>query len=235
MEIRSKIRLRNDATLLKEDWWSWSVWLDGPDEALDQVESVRYTLHPTFPEPIRVVTDRASRFKLRSEGWGEFTIQALVITTQGESLALERWITFSPAQDKTTSPRRPRIFISSSAIDKPVVSSLRRHVEEQGVEVLAAEDVKATDSWLQSANEAVRDADLVAFVTSGELRGFAEEELAQARANKKKIVPILLGSSTKPPSEFSEVETVQLESAEQIGSVADLLVARVKDEFYEDE
>jgi transcription initiation factor IIF auxiliary subunit len=29
--------------------WNWSVWIDGPDAELDQVESVEWVLHPTFP------------------------------------------------------------------------------------------------------------------------------------------------------------------------------------------
>lgn len=58
-----------------EGWWSWEVWLDGPDAALDNVEAVVYTLHPTFLDPRRRVTDRASRFSLRAGGWGEFMIR----------------------------------------------------------------------------------------------------------------------------------------------------------------
>ena len=61
-----------------EGWWAWEVWLDGPDAALDKVAAVVYTLHPTFPDSRRRVTDRASRFSLRAGGWGEFMISAEV-------------------------------------------------------------------------------------------------------------------------------------------------------------
>ena len=33
-----------------------------------------YTLHPTFPNPARVVCDRPSRFELAAQGWGTFTV-----------------------------------------------------------------------------------------------------------------------------------------------------------------
>jgi transcription initiation factor IIF auxiliary subunit len=62
-----------------EDWWRWSVWLEGSDEELDQVEYVQYTLHRTFPKPVRRVHDRASKFRLGTGGWGTFTIYVLVV------------------------------------------------------------------------------------------------------------------------------------------------------------
>ena len=71
-----------------DDWWSWSVWLDGPHEALDRVKYVEYTLHPTFPKPVRAEGDRASQFKLSSSGWGTFTIHAQVVQKDGTRIPL---------------------------------------------------------------------------------------------------------------------------------------------------
>ena len=59
-----------------EDWWKWAVWVDGPDDALDAIEYVEWRLHPTFPNPVRKVSDRASKFRLETGGWGIFPIVA---------------------------------------------------------------------------------------------------------------------------------------------------------------
>lgn len=56
------------------NWFQWKVFMDEPDEKLDRVAAVEYRLHETFPNPIRVVEDRASKFTLESAGWGEFWI-----------------------------------------------------------------------------------------------------------------------------------------------------------------
>jgi len=56
------------------DWHQWMVFMDEPPDRCDLVRSVEYRLHDTFPNPIRVVTDRSSRFALSSAGWGEFRI-----------------------------------------------------------------------------------------------------------------------------------------------------------------
>lgn len=66
------------------DWWKWGVWLEGPDEALDHVKYVEWTLHPTFSNPVRKVSDRARKFRLDTAGWGVFPIRARVHTSDGE-------------------------------------------------------------------------------------------------------------------------------------------------------
>lgn len=61
-----------------DDWWNWSVWLTGPDETLDQIDFVEWTLHPSFPNPVRRVKDRSSNFRLETGGWGTFPIHARI-------------------------------------------------------------------------------------------------------------------------------------------------------------
>jgi transcription initiation factor IIF auxiliary subunit len=71
-----------------EDWWKWAVWIEGQDEALNRIEFVEWTLHPTFPRPIRVIRDRKSKFRLETGGWGVFQIFARVQTKDGQQIKL---------------------------------------------------------------------------------------------------------------------------------------------------
>lgn len=57
-----------------EDWWDWEIHLEESEEKLDEIEYVEYTLHDTFPNPIRRIYDRSSGFKLETNGWGIFTV-----------------------------------------------------------------------------------------------------------------------------------------------------------------
>ena len=66
-----------------DDWWEWCVWLDGHDEDLAAVDHVVYTLHKTFPDPVRKVTDRRTKFRLETGGWGVFRIYAKVAMKDG--------------------------------------------------------------------------------------------------------------------------------------------------------
>jgi transcription initiation factor IIF auxiliary subunit len=51
---------------------------------LDDIKTVEYTLHPTFPDPVRLIKDKATRFALLSAGWGAFQINAKAILITGE-------------------------------------------------------------------------------------------------------------------------------------------------------
>ena len=57
--------------------------MDEPREKLNKVKSVEYRLHKTFPDPIRVIENRDSRFALRSSVWGEFWIFITVYFEDG--------------------------------------------------------------------------------------------------------------------------------------------------------
>ncbi len=62
-----------------DDYWDWSVWIESDDpKKLDMIFSVTYHLHNTFYNPVRVVKDKASKFKLETSGWGTFRIYILI-------------------------------------------------------------------------------------------------------------------------------------------------------------
>src|SRR5207247_9255871 len=82
------LRIAQESHYEGDDLWTWSIWLDGGDRELDTVDHVVYTLHPTFPEPVRTVADRASKFRLSTRGWGTFRIFAKVVTRGGSLVKL---------------------------------------------------------------------------------------------------------------------------------------------------
>jgi transcription initiation factor IIF auxiliary subunit len=94
------IRLANTARLSERhagplQYYDWSVFVVAPDEVLDQVEFVTYFLHPTFPNPVRNVSDRASNFALNASGWGTFEVGALVHLRDGTTAIISHELDFS--------------------------------------------------------------------------------------------------------------------------------------------
>ena len=65
------------------DWYQWKVFVDEEDDVLDQIKNVQYLLHPTFPNPLRLTDDRASKFALESSGWGSFIMYITVRFKKG--------------------------------------------------------------------------------------------------------------------------------------------------------
>lgn len=83
------LTIAQDFNYRGEDWWEWSVWIDGPEQELDEVKSVEYTLHPSFSNPVRTIADRSSKFRLKTAGWGVFTIYAKAAHKNGGETLLE--------------------------------------------------------------------------------------------------------------------------------------------------
>lgn len=71
------------------DWWKWSVWIEAEDKDLDAIDHVIYTLHTTFPNPVRTITSRHTKFKLITEGWGVFRIYARLCLKDKSEIFLE--------------------------------------------------------------------------------------------------------------------------------------------------
>lgn len=80
------IRVDNTAAAERKNWWKWTVFLRADQGVLNEVECVRYTLHPTFPKPIQERTAPRSGpqpFALQGSGWGEFSIGVEVFLKDG--------------------------------------------------------------------------------------------------------------------------------------------------------
>lgn len=86
------IRLDNDAQQLGKSLWRWSAFIKAPEETLSQIQCVVYTLHETFPDPVREVCERGRgphAFSLSATGWGSFRLQARVYFKDGRVQELE--------------------------------------------------------------------------------------------------------------------------------------------------
>ena len=76
-------------TYAGNDFWDWSVWIKAADKDIDKIDHVIYTLHYTFPNPVRKIDERKDNFKLNASGWGTFTIYARLNFKDESILELE--------------------------------------------------------------------------------------------------------------------------------------------------
>jgi transcription initiation factor IIF auxiliary subunit len=82
------LRTENWSRLIEPGWWAWGVHITGPPATLAKVKCVEYTLHPSFPNPVRVVCNAQKGFELTTNGWGTFSIPIKVIFKDGTTQAL---------------------------------------------------------------------------------------------------------------------------------------------------
>ena len=85
-----------DETLYGNDQetFEWSLRINITDQVLDQIDYVRYELHPTFVNPERIIRDRKSHFQLRLVGWGIFEIPITIRFKDGSSLETSHHLEF---------------------------------------------------------------------------------------------------------------------------------------------
>lgn len=76
-------------------WFRWKVFIDTSPEELNSIIEVKYTLHPTFPRPVWIRTNKESNFEFETSGWGEFTIQADIKFQDGHTEVVTHWLDLS--------------------------------------------------------------------------------------------------------------------------------------------
>ena len=232
--IDTNLRLQNDSQLRGEGWWEWSVWVEGPPEELELLELVTYRLHPTFPQPVQQVRDAATRFRLRSAGWGEFAIVADARFKDGHTVRLERWlklgdeakprgISFAP-----TATRQPTVFVSHSVADNTLVNALREALARQGVQVSSERNIGSGCDWEQELRELLKGADIVLPVFSDPPSDFVEAQAKLALAVGRPVLPIVV-SNALLPSSLGNRPHFELREPRNVAGLADKIVARVKD------
>lgn len=96
------IKVAQSSQYQGNDSWTWSVWVEGPDEDLDTIEAVVYTLHPTFSPPVISINTRQNKFRLDTRGWGTFTIYVTVKFKDETVMELEHELELNyPFEDET--------------------------------------------------------------------------------------------------------------------------------------
>lgn len=111
------IQIKQKSSYISDRRWDWSVWLTGPAADMDKIDYVTYTLHPTFSNPVREVHTRRGGFRLKSSGWGEFTIYIDIAQKDGGHLQLSHdlELTSEPAKRSTSDNKSIATAIASAS------------------------------------------------------------------------------------------------------------------------
>jgi len=197
-----KLKLVNDSKYLGNRSWSWNVWLEGPAVEQGKVVSVKYFLHPTFKNPIHLVTDKSSKFKLSGSGWGEFNIKAEVLIEGQKTLTLNHWLEFD-AEEKLEALKTAKgsVFLSHSVADGLIANKLAGLLIAKGYRVRASAmmDIAAGTDWQKEINNNMKLADVnVVFISPG-MSEYTSSEISHMLSSEKhiegKLLPVLLGSA----------------------------------------
>jgi formylglycine-generating enzyme required for sulfatase activity len=84
-------------------WFEWEIFMAETPTNLSKVNSVKYTLPKSFPDHIRLIKDRDSRFALRGTGTGEFKISITLYFSDGSAEESTEYY-LNPKDEKPRTP-----------------------------------------------------------------------------------------------------------------------------------
>lgn len=87
----------NDAQSVGDNKWNWTVFISARQKDIDDIKCVEYKLHPSFPNPVRLVCEQGDPqrpFGLSATGWGTFSIGIRVFMKNGTHQDLKHQLKF---------------------------------------------------------------------------------------------------------------------------------------------
>jgi transcription initiation factor IIF auxiliary subunit len=88
------VTVENWSKQIEPGWWEWGIYIKGTDAELKRIRCVEYTLHATFPNPVRLVCSPNQGFLLTERGWGTFTVPVKVMLKDGTVRDLSHTLEF---------------------------------------------------------------------------------------------------------------------------------------------
>jgi hypothetical protein len=241
-----KISLKQDATYVRANWWKWSVWVEGSKDDLAQIESVEYTLHPSFSHPTQCIEDRRTNFRLDSAGGGEFQIHATVAIKNGRTKRLSHWLELKSPEEEKAQPKAatrgmasavapPVIFLCGLISDMPFAQALKKAFAEQGAKVLMIEDQPSELPWEVSLNMLLNQADLAMFIISDVPNTWMKREFEAIRKRKMPFIPILVMNnkvkSSDLPVEMGQAIRIKAVPPDQNDKEAHSIAKRIQSQL----
>jgi transcription initiation factor IIF auxiliary subunit len=105
------LEVANSSRYVGKGRWNWTVYINAPEEILRRIERVEYHLHPTFPNPIRIVDtlgDPRYPWGYSTNGWGIFQISVKIIYLNGRITELPHMLKFESLEVEEPLPIRVR-------------------------------------------------------------------------------------------------------------------------------
>ena len=252
------IQIKQSSFYDGKDWWTWAVWLEAPKAEMDAINCVVYTLHATFPEPVRTVKTRRNGFRIESSGWGEFEIYVEIVRSKGVPLKRTHWLSLeypatdtraparnAPAKSLALAPRKPaasgfaqnlgksppaapRVYVSSGSADSDFARQLKEQLSGHGVTITSIDDVPVGTQWDVATKRAIENSDAAVFVVSGEPNLWSNLEMDYARGLHKASIPVLVGTKARLPTALASSKAVHVNSRSDVSNAMEQILSATK-------
>lgn len=233
------IQIGQEAKRRSHGSWDWSIWLEGSDEDLDQVASAEYVLHPTFPNPVQEVSNRANSFRLDARGWGEFLIHVNIHLQDGTTLKHEHWLKLRDALAETQAkgaaefsfdipePQR-RVYLSFSLADLQLAEKIGEALRQYSIKVLMSVDFDPSLTLDRALSLELEPINGAIFIITDIRSPYMPYEIQVMRQNDITILPVLVGPKAKLPEEFTGLNSIHVEESGELEGIAMSVIDQFK-------
>jgi len=248
------VTIAQDHEYAGNDYWNWRAWIDGEPGDLEEIEKVKWFLHPSFPRSVVVSRIRRTGFRLKASGWGTFTLRAevhcidgtvqtlrqpLKLTYPDEAAAakgrsgrpLTSGATMADVEDLTNKAVEQgvrNVFLSFASSDRRGALSVRRALETLGVTVVDDSAISADLPLELAALNLLTVADATVAYISSELPSAFVAQYINASVRSGKPTLVVTGEQLGPiagvPSEIPVLQ-LDLSDAGAIAAALEPLVA----------
>jgi transcription initiation factor IIF auxiliary subunit len=98
--LAQDVRIENTAKYVDSGHYDWTVFLVAEAPFLKTINYVEYTLHPSIPDPVRIIRDRDTNFALSSRGLSEFNIYVKIVFNNGRKMYFEHWLSLEERSEE---------------------------------------------------------------------------------------------------------------------------------------
>lgn len=226
------IQIKQESIPQGEEWWKWSIWLEGPAGDLDRVEHVEYILHPTFPQPVQMVKDRASNFRLDANGWGEFLIYANVHLKDGQVQKHEHWLSLAAQSAPTRSNETGAplsLYLSCAAVDADYAGELVEALQREGFKITTNVDLDPAAAWESAVDARRHRFDAALFLVSNVKNPWFRREIEAMQKAGVPLLAVLLGEHPRQPAELKDVPHIRIKDLYEATYAAQTIAQRVRE------
>lgn len=196
----SELTIAQSSKYRGNDYWDWSVWIEGTPTALGAIKHVIWLLHPTFPNPTVVRTDPKTKFRLDTAGWGTFEVIAELSPKRGKPYKLRCSLQFEEGREPAKPRARrektsPSIMLSYAAADALRAGEVRELLKAEGVRVVEAADLPSGQP--SSVKDAItRSNGMIALSNPNRPSVWVDREVAYAEKIARPVLTI--DTSSRP-------------------------------------
>ncbi len=199
MNISNKYKIGQSSFLSKyKDYYDWAIWIDEEENVLENIESVTYMLHATFPNPVKVIKDKASKFKLKTSGWGTFMIKIKIDEKGGDEVFQQHFLVLEENYDSTQGKgkdvalepkedKKKKVFLSYSSLLQKYADEITNKLNDKGIEVVDANKSPEGESVFDFIESSMDDSDSIISLESKFDNPWVGEELQMAKEKQKPI------------------------------------------------